>query len=98
MKTRMKWMVSGLWLMAAVAAFAGDSLSIRGSDTFGEELGPKLISAFREQHPDTAIELESLGSVSGIAALLAETCDIAVSSPPGRGATFRVSLPAAHAR
>ena len=80
MKTRMQWLVPGIWMMAALTAFAGDSLSIRGSDTFGEELGPKLISAFQEQNPDTAVELESLGSVSGIAALLDETCDIAVSS------------------
>ena len=71
MKTRMQWLVPGIWMMAALAVFAEDSLSIRGSDTFGEELGPKLISAFREQNPDTAVELESLGSVSGIAALLA---------------------------
>ena len=80
MRTRMKWLVPGIWMMAALAVFGEDSLSIRGSDTFGEELGPKLVSAFREQNPDAAIELESLGSVSGIAALLDETCDIAVSS------------------
>ena len=80
MKTRMTWMVFGICLMAALTVRAEVELSIRGSDTFGEELGPKLVAAFREQHPDSAIELESLGSVSGIAALLDETCDIAVSS------------------
>jgi phosphate:Na+ symporter len=80
MKMRMKWIVSGLWMLAALAVHAEDKLSIRGSDTFGEELGPQLISAFQTQNPDSAIELESLGSVSGIAALLDETCDIAVSS------------------
>ena len=70
MKTRMTWMVFGICLMAALTVRAEVELSIRGSDTFGEELGPKLVAAFREQHPDSAIELESLGSVSGIAALL----------------------------
>lgn len=80
MKTRMTWMVFGICLMAALTVRAEVKLSIRGSDTFGEELGPKLIAAFREHSPDGAIELESLGSVSGIAALLDETCDIAVSS------------------
>lgn len=73
-------MVTGLWIVAAVAAHAEDILSIRGSDTFGEELGPHLIAAFQEQEPSVEIELNRLGSASGIAALLEETCDIAVSS------------------
>ncbi len=59
MKMRMKWMIAGIWMMAALAVHAGDMLSIRGSDTFGEELGPKLVAAFQEQYPDSAIELES---------------------------------------
>ncbi len=80
MKTRVKWLLAGIWLMAALAAQAGNGFSIRGSDTFGEELGPQLISAFQEQNPDIPAELESLGSASGIAALLDETCDLAVSS------------------
>ena len=80
MKTSLTRMISILGLAVALTARADDALSIRGSDTFGEELGPKLIAAFQEQHPGCAVELESLGSVSGIAALLDETCDVAVSS------------------
>ncbi len=80
MKMRITWMTASLWIVAAIAGHAEDALSIRGSDTFGEELGPKLISAFQEQNPACNIELESLGSVSGIAALLESSCDIAVSS------------------
>jgi phosphate:Na+ symporter len=80
MNMRMNWMIAIFWMMAAIAARAGENFSIRGSDTFGEELGPRLVSTFQEQNPDCAIELESLGSVSGIAALLDKTCDIAVSS------------------
>ena len=80
MKLRLHWMVVGLWLAVAWTCPAVEKLSIRGSDTFGEELGPKLVAAFQEQQPDCAVEPESLGSVSGIAALLDETCDIAVSS------------------
>ena len=80
MKLRsVSWMAGWVWL-AAGAAFGLETLSIRGSDTFGEELGPKLIAAFQAEQPGVAVELESLGSVSGIAALLDETCDIAVSS------------------
>ena len=65
MKTSVKWLMAGVWLLATVGALAGDGFSIRGSDTFGEELGPKLISAFLEQNPDIPAELESLGSASG---------------------------------
>ena len=80
MKTPLPRIVFGIWILAALAAHAGESLSIRGSDTFGEELGPQLAAAFQKQHPDLSVELESLGSVSGIAALLDESCDLAVSS------------------
>jgi phosphate transport system substrate-binding protein len=55
-------------------------LVIKGSNTFGEELGPRLISEFTKAHPEATIELESKGSTSGISALLAGECDIAASS------------------
>ena len=80
MKTPMKWMAACIWLTAALSARAGDMLSIKGSDTFGAELAPPLISAFRSLNPETDVELTSLGSSSGIADLLEESCDIAVSS------------------
>ena len=80
MNTRMWRMVAGVGLLATLGVRADDALTIRGSDTFGEELGPKLIAAFQEADPGFTVELESLGSVSGIAALLDDACDIAVSS------------------
>ena len=80
MKMRLNWIVAGLWLAAVGPGLANPELSIRGSDTFGEELGPKLVAAFQESQPSCPVELESLGSVSGIGALLDESCDIAVSS------------------
>jgi phosphate transport system substrate-binding protein len=55
---------------------------IKGSNTFGEELGPRLIQEFRKQQPDVTIEIESKGSGSGFAALLDGECDIAASSRP----------------
>jgi phosphate transport system substrate-binding protein len=58
----------------------GNGFSIKGSNTFGEELGPALIQAFRSQHPDISIEIESKGSASGVAALLDGTCDVAATS------------------
>ena len=53
---------------------------IKGSNTFGEELGPRLIEEFRKHQPDVAVEIESKGSGSGFAALLAGECDMAASS------------------
>lgn len=53
---------------------------IKGSNTFGEELAPKLIAAYRQSRPDVIVELESQGSGSGFAAVLTGQCDIASSS------------------
>ncbi len=65
----------------ALAGWA-ETLTIKGSNTFGQDLGPALISEFTERNPGTAIDLETEGSSSGIAALLDGTTDIASSSRP----------------
>lgn len=80
MKTYLKWMMAGLWIAGAACASATETLTLKGSDTFSLELGPPLISAFRETHPEVAIELTGLGSASGIAELLEDTCDLAAST------------------
>ncbi len=80
MKMNLKWMIAGLWIAGAAFATADETLTIKGSDTFSLELGPPLISAFRDQHPEVAIELTGLGSASGIAELLEDTCDLAAST------------------
>ena len=64
------------------AAPAADKLVIKGSNTFGEELAPRLIEEFRKSHPDTSVELESKGTASGFVALLEGQCDIASASRP----------------
>lgn len=53
---------------------------IKGSNTFGEELAPRLIAAYRRSRPNVSVELESKGSGSGLTALLAGECDIASAS------------------
>lgn len=53
---------------------------VKGSNTFGEELAPRLIAEYRRDRPNVAVELESKGSGSGFAALLAGECDVASSS------------------
>ena len=80
MKMNLKWILAGIWIAGAAFAAANETLTIKGSDTFSLELGPPLISAFRDQHPEVAIELTGLGSVSGIADLLEDTCDLAAST------------------
>jgi len=72
-------MVSALFAPCAAAAAEGPVI-VKGSNTFGEELGPALIDAYRAAHPDAAVSLESHGSDTGLAALFAGTCDIATSS------------------
>jgi phosphate transport system substrate-binding protein len=55
-------------------------LIIKGSNTIGEELAPRLIAEFKKDRPKVAVELESKGTATGFAALLAGQCDIAASS------------------
>lgn len=82
MKIRFSRVLAVLGLILPLVASAKDKLSIKGSNTFGEELGPQLISAFQVQNPEVAIAIESLGSASGIAGLLDGTCDLAATSRP----------------
>jgi phosphate transport system substrate-binding protein len=80
-----KW-TAGIAFAGAVIALATGAAAqtakivIKGSNTFGEELAPALIEKYRKNHPNVSIELESKGSASGFAALLAGECDIASSS------------------
>jgi phosphate transport system substrate-binding protein len=53
---------------------------IKGSNTIGEELGPRLIAEFKKQHPAALIELESKLTGYGLAALIAGQCNIASAS------------------
>jgi phosphate transport system substrate-binding protein len=53
---------------------------IKGSNTIGEELAPRLIAAFKKDHPSAVFELESKGTGYGLAALMAQQCDIAGAS------------------
>jgi phosphate transport system substrate-binding protein len=62
--------------------FGAETLTIKGSNTFGEELGPILIQQFKAIAPQAVVELESQGSGSGLAALLDGKCDMASSSRP----------------
>src|SRR5438876_8764 len=53
---------------------------LKGSNTIGEELAPRLIAEYKKGHPAVAVELESKGTASGFAGLFAGECDIAGAS------------------
>jgi len=57
-----------------------DHIVIRGSNTVGEELAPKLIAAYRGEHKNIAFDLESKGTSYGFGALMGGYCDIAGAS------------------
>ena len=57
-----------------------DTIVIRGSNTVGEELAPRLIAEFKKAHPKVNFDLEFKGTSYGLGALLVERCDIAAAS------------------
>jgi phosphate transport system substrate-binding protein len=69
-------------LLGISAVSAQDKVSIRGSNTIGEELAPRLVTEFKKSHKDATFDLEFKGSGYGIGALMGGYCDIAGSSKP----------------
>lgn len=55
-------------------------ITIRGSNTIGEELAPQLIAEYKKSHPTVTFDLESKGTGYGFGALLGGFCDIAGAS------------------
>jgi phosphate transport system substrate-binding protein len=53
---------------------------IRGSNTIGEELAPKLIAEFKKDNPGISFDLEFKGTSYGLGNLLGGFCDIAGAS------------------
>jgi phosphate transport system substrate-binding protein len=61
---------------------ATGKLVIKGSNTIGEELGPRLVAEYKKDHPSADIAIESKATGYGFAALLAGQCDLAAASRP----------------
>jgi len=64
---------------------------IRGSNTIGEELAPRLIAKYRMDHPDITFDLETKATGYGLAALAAGQCHIAAASRPANAAELRLA-------
>ena len=59
---------------------SGPRVVLRGSNTIGEELGPRLITEYKKQHPEAVFDLEFKGTSYGIGNLMGGFCDIACAS------------------
>ena len=76
-------------ILAAGATFAQaapENLRIVGSNTFGEKLGPHLVSGFKRKNPGIKVDLKRPGSAPGLSALIAGQADIAPTSRPANRA------------
>lgn len=80
-------------LLALIAAAPGraETLRITGSNTFGEKLGPLLISGFERKYPGTGVTLQRPGSGEGISALINGKTDIAPASRPANRAELQAA-------
>ncbi len=65
-------------ILAATAA--GQTISIKGSDTLGAKLVPQLAESFRAKNPDVKFEIAAEGSSTAFPALANGTAHIGMSS------------------
>jgi phosphate transport system substrate-binding protein len=72
-------------------AGAADKIVIRGSNTIGEELAPRLIAEFAKEHPAVKFDLETKATGYGMAALRVGLCDIAAASRPAIAADLELA-------
>jgi phosphate transport system substrate-binding protein len=84
MKTSFKKasLILSLALIAGCAEQSSDSVVIRGSNTVGEELAPRLAEEYKKAHPNVNFDLEFKGTSYGLGALMVDRCDIAATSRP----------------
>ncbi len=80
-----------LLALIVTASAHADTPRITGSNTFGEKLGPLLVSGFERKYPGTDVLLQRPGSGEGIAALIAGKTDIAPASRPANRAELQAA-------
>jgi phosphate transport system substrate-binding protein len=64
----------------AAEAPPSGKITLRGSNTVGEELAPALITEYKKTHPKAVFDLEFKGTSYGFGALAGGYCDIAGAS------------------
>ncbi|MDB6058773.1 MAG: pstS1, partial [Verrucomicrobiales bacterium] len=93
-RTSMKTLLKNAPLLIALALFGGcseqsandnaaadkDNIVIRGSNTVGEELAPRLIQDYSKSHQGMKFDTEFKGSSYGLGALMVDRCDVAATS------------------
>jgi phosphate transport system substrate-binding protein len=57
-----------------------EKVIIRGSNTLGEELAPRLIAEYQKEHPEITFDLEFKGTTYGLGALMVDRCHLAAAS------------------
>jgi phosphate transport system substrate-binding protein len=57
-------------LAIALPVFAQDKLVIKGSDTLGAKMIPKIAEAYENKNPGSKFEIAAEGSSTGIAAII----------------------------
>jgi phosphate transport system substrate-binding protein len=80
-----------LFALILTASAHADTLRITGSNTFGEKLGPLLVSGFERKYPGTDVLLQRPGSGQGLTALIAGRADIAPASRPANRAELQAA-------
>src|SRR5262249_19027515 len=76
------WLSVPVSFTNAIAAEAGATIQIKGSDTIGGELGPMLGATFTNAVPDVKVKVEALGSGTAFVGLFDGSADIGASSRP----------------
>ena len=71
---------SGQQTAQAPATAPPGKVTIRGSNTVGEELAPRLIAEYKKDHPAADFDLLTKGTSYGMGALMGNFCDIAGAS------------------
>ena len=72
-------------LAIALPGFAQDKLVIKGSDTLGAKMIPKIAEAYENKNPGSKFEIAAEGSSTGIAAIIDGTAHIGMSSRELKG-------------
>jgi phosphate transport system substrate-binding protein len=85
MKNLKKLTVGIVAISMALSSFAQDKLVIKGSDTLGAKMIPKISEAYENKNPGSKFEIAAEGSSTGIAAIIDGTAHIGMSSRELKG-------------